>query len=120
VLAAVSEFSALDTSALKKFLQQWKSREHGIIDRTAAFAWFLDRLCRAGSGYREIVLCKDVFRTVRIYAWLPLFGKEGCVWIATKEYHTNYLVMTKRLVLVWIVANFLAYQCSTINFSSFF
>jgi hypothetical protein len=26
VLAAVSEFSALDTSALKKFLQQWKSR----------------------------------------------------------------------------------------------
>jgi hypothetical protein len=44
----------------------------------------------------------------------------GCVWIATKEYHTNYLVMTKRSVLAWIVANFLACQCSTTNSSLFF
>jgi hypothetical protein len=44
----------------------------------------------------------------------------GPVWIATKAYLTNFLVMTKRLVLVWILANFLACQCSTIKSSSFF
>jgi hypothetical protein len=43
----------------------------------------------------------------------------GCAWIATKACPTYFLVMAKKLVLVWTVANFLACHCSTTNPSSF-
>jgi hypothetical protein len=38
-----------------------------------------------------------------------------CVWIVAKVCPTNFLVMTKRLAPVWMVAKFLACQCSTTN-----
>lgn len=62
VLAAASEFSALDTTALNKFLQQWRV---GKSTDPAAFAWRLVRLCWAGFGYRATVNTKKyLFQTV--------------------------------------------------------